>query len=188
MIPIPTRPGSASPTPSVATAAGERLLTRTGIELSLRPIREDDAEALVRAFARLTREQVRMRLFYTLTKLPLSVARQLCRADPERVAAYVVTRPGDSEIIGEARIFIDAAAAQAEFAIEVDPDWTGIGVAHGLMTRLIQEARQRGLSEIWGDILADNRPMLDLVCRLGFSRKAHVEDHGVVRASLALQS
>lgn len=164
----------------------ERLLTRTGIELSLRPIREDDAEALVRAFARLTREQVRMRLFYTLTELPLAVARQLTRINPERSAAYVVTRPGDSEIIGEARIYIDAAAAMAEFAIVVDPDWTGIGVAHGLMTRLINESRQRGLTELWGDVLGDNQPMLDLVQRLGFSRAPHADDRGVVRATLSL--
>lgn len=184
---------AAIPPPSTASErllpnppAGERLLTRNGIALTLRPIRDDDAEALVRAFARLTREQVRMRLFYTLNDLPLPVARQLSRADRDRVAAYVVTQPGDSEILGEARIFIDRAAALAEFAIVVDPDWTGIGVAHALMTRLIHVARERGMTEIWGDILADNRPMLDLVQRLGFDRAPHVDDRGVIRAALAL--
>lgn len=182
----PDYPDTAEPSRATARPAGERLLTRTGIELSLRPIHPDDAPALVRAFDRLTREQVRMRLFYTLTALPLKVAQQLCKAYPDRVIAYVVTRPGDGEILAEARIFLDHAAAQAEFAIIVDPDWTGIGVAHALMTRLINDARQRGLAEIWGDVLADNRPMLDLVQRLDFQRVPRSDDRGVIRASLAL--
>ena len=165
---------------------GDILRTRTGIELSMRPIAPHDAPALVRAFAHLTPEQVRMRLFSNLSSLPLEMARQLCDVNPERVAAFVVTKPGDDEILAEARLVVDRSAALAEFAIVVDPQWTGIGVAHALVTRLINEARRRGLSEIWGDILADNRPMLDLVQRLGFERHSRPDDHGVIRASFAL--
>ncbi|MGB4858150.1 MAG: GNAT family N-acetyltransferase [Dokdonella sp.] len=169
-----------------AAPDGDILRTRNGIELSLRPIQPADAPALVRAFANLTLDQVRMRLFYSLSELPLEMARQLCDVNPERVAAFVVTKPGDSEILAEARVIVDRSAALAEFAIIVDADWTGVGVAHALMTRLIDECRRRGVSEIWGDILADNRSMLDLVQRLGFERNPNASDHSIVRASLAL--
>ncbi len=165
---------------------GEILRTRKGIELSLRPIQPADAPALVRAFANLTLEQVRMRLFYSLSELPLEMARQLCDVNPERVAAFVVTKPRDAEILAEARVVVDRSAALAEFAIIVDAEWTGVGVAHSLMTRLIHECRHRGVSEIWGDILADNRPMLDLVQHMGFERGANPGDHSIIRASLAL--
>ncbi|MEO7916112.1 MAG: GNAT family N-acetyltransferase [Dokdonella sp.] len=164
----------------------EPLLTRSGVELSMRAIQPDDAPALVRAFARLTTDQVRMRLFYSMTDLPLDVARQLCEVNPSRIAAFVVTLPGDREILAEARLVVDRSAAMAEFAIVVDQRWTGVGIAHALMTRLIDEARQRGVSELWGDVLADNRPMLDLLQRLGFERESHSDDHGIVRASFAL--
>lgn len=127
-----------------------------------------------------------MRLFANLSALPLEMAQQLCDVNAERVAAFVVTKPGEVDILAEARIVVDRSAALAEFAIVVDPDWTSVGVAHALMTRLINESRHRGLSEIWGDILADNRPMLDLVQRLGFERHSHADDRGVIRASLAL--
>ncbi len=165
---------------------GDIIHTRNGVELSLRPIEPADAPALVRAFAHLTVDQVRMRLFYSLSELSIEMARQLCDVNPERVAAFVVTKPGDSEILAEARVVVDRSAALAEFAIIVDAEWTGIGVAHALMTRLIDECRRRGVSEIWGDILADNRPMLDLVQHMGFERNPNASDHSIVRASLAL--
>ena len=188
-IPKPTIPPRVVPkakTASTSMPGSEILLTRNGIELSMRPIALADAPALVRAFAHLTPEQVRMRLFSNLSALPIEVARQLCDVNPERIAAFVVTKPGDSEILAEARIVADRSAALAEFAIVVDPEWTSIGIAQALMTRLIAESRDRGLIEIWGDVLADNRSMLDLVQRLGFERHPHVGDHSVVRASLAL--
>ena len=152
----------------------------------MRPIAPEDAPALVQAFAHLTPEQVRMRLFSNLSSLPLEMAVQLCDVNPARVSAFVVTKPGNSEILAEARLIADRSAALGEFAIVVDPEWTGIGVAHALVTRLINEGRRRGLSEMWGEILADNRPMLDLVQRLGFERHPHADDHGVIRASFAL--
>ena len=169
-----------------AASNSDILRTRNGVELSLRPICPNDAPALVRAFANLTLEQVRMRLFYSLSELPLEMARQLCDVNPDRVAAFVVTKPGDSEILAEARVVVDRSAALAEFAIIVDADWTGVGVAHALMTRLIDECRRRGVGEIWGDVLANNRAMLDLVQRLGFERISNPSDHSLVRASLAL--
>ena len=127
-----------------------------------------------------------MRLFYSLSELPLDMARKLCEVNPERVAAFVVTKPGESEILAEARVVVDRSVVLAEFAIIVDADWTGVGVAHALMTRLIDECRRRGVGEMWGDVLADNRAMLDLVQRLGFERHPNAGDHSIVRASLAL--
>lgn len=170
----------------LAAPDGDILRLTNGIELSLRPIHPADAPALVRAFSRLTLDQVRMRLFYSLSELPLEMARRLCDVNPERVAAFVATKPGDSEILAEARVVVDRSAALAEFALIVDAEWTSVGVGHALMARLIDESRQRGVSEIWGDILADNRPMLDLVQHMGFERNANANDHSIVRASLAL--
>jgi RimJ/RimL family protein N-acetyltransferase len=43
-------------------------------------------------------------------------------------------------------------------------------------------AASRGLGRIYGDILATNRPMLEMVKRLGFRLERNPDDATVVRA------
>ncbi|MEO8011892.1 MAG: GNAT family N-acetyltransferase, partial [Dokdonella sp.] len=149
--------------------------------LRLRPIHTDDSARLIRAFGRMTPEQVRLRVFHVLTELPEAAARHLCTSDPERVAAFVVTDEDGAEIRGEARVHFDAVTEGAEFAIAIDPQFAGKGLGWALMTELIDSARARGMREIWGHVLTENGSMLDLAHRLGFDRKAIPGEHGVLR-------
>lgn len=166
--------------------AGVPFTLRDGRAQRLRPIRPDDVDALVRAFSRLTPDQVRQRVFHALTELPVPLAAYMCKVDPETTAAFVATDPHDDEIHGEARIHIDAATDSAEFGIAIDPSFTGQGIGQALMETLIAEARARGVRELWGDILSDNGSMLDLVTRTGFTRQRVPGDPGTVRALLLL--
>ena len=63
-------------------------------------------------------------------------------------------------------------------------------LAHGLGTLLMQKiiayGRNRGLGEIFGDVLAENETMLDLCRRLGFAVAPMAVD-GVLRVTLALR-
>lgn len=166
----------------------EPFQARDGRSLLLRPIHPDDADSLRRAFARMTPEQVRMRVFHALTELPEPVARQLCEVDPDKVAAFVVTDADGSEIRAEARVHFDPVTEAAEFAIAVDPAFVGQGLGLTLMTRLLAAARARGMREIWGDVLVENTPMLALSDYLGFLRTAEPSDPGLLRLSLVLES
>jgi len=180
------RRSSSPPAPAAAVQQGESFQTRDGRSLLLRAIHPDDAESLRRAFARMTPEQVRMRVFHALTELPEPVARQLCAVDPEKVAAFVVTDADGSEIRAEARVHFDSVTEAAEFAIAVDPAFVGQGLGLRLMTRLLATARERGMREIWGDVLVENTPMLALSDHLGFERTADPGDPGLLRLSLLL--
>lgn len=165
---------------------GKPFLTRDGAPLLLRPIEMDDAAALIRAFGRMTPEQIRLRLFHTLTELPMPVARHLCKTDADSVAAFVVTDPDGVEIRGEARVFFDQVTEQAEFAIALDPAFVGRGVGYALMSQLITSCRDHGMRVIWGDVLSENIAMLDLGERLGFTRQLVPGDPGLLRLTLAL--
>lgn len=178
----PIRPPVTRPAPQARPRTGEPFVTRDGREVLIRPIDPSDVDALRRAFARLTPDQVHQRVFHAMNELPERVARWMCNVDPDQTYAIVATDPDGAEIRGEARIHCDYAAALAEFAIAIDPAWTSVGLGQALMTRLIDEARRRGMAEIWGDVLADNGAMIDLVTRLGFQRQRRADDATVVRA------
>lgn len=174
-----------------ATAAAPRawtepFTTSDGRALVLRPIEPGDAEALRRAFARLTPEQVRLRLFHRVNELPLEVARRMAAVDPDKTIAYVAVDAA-GEIRGEARIHVDEVTDTGEFAVAVDPAFTQQGIGRRLMTRLAEDARRRGLYEVWGDVLADNRTMLEFVKTLGAERRSHPDEPSVVRVSLRLR-
>ena len=179
--PPPSRHSAGQVPPAPAPPVGEPFVSRDGRALRLRPIDGADTAALMRAFARMTPEQVRLRVFHALTELPEPVARFLCNVDTDKVAAFVVTDEDGGEIRGEARVFLDPVTESAEFAIAIDPAFTGVGVGWALMTRLIETSRDRGMREIWGHVLTENAAMLDLAARLGFDRENVGDEPGMLR-------
>ena len=61
------------------------------------------------------------------------------------------------------------------------------GLARALMGLLIDYSREAGVGELWGEIMAQNRPMLDLARALGFELQAG-SGPGIVRARMSLQA
>ncbi|MEP7041899.1 MAG: GNAT family N-acetyltransferase [Dokdonella sp.] len=182
----PRRQRAAAPQPGTAPV-GEPLLAHDGRQLLLRAIQPGDAAALRRAFARLTPEQIRARFFYRMSELSEALAARLSDPDPQTTAAFVVVDADGAEIRAEARIYVDETTAAAEFAIAVDPAFTGQGLGRALMLRLIEESRRRGLAEMWGDVLAGNHAMLDFVRHLGLAPTIeHGDEASVVRVRFAL--
>lgn len=158
---------------------GQAFTTTDGRTLYLRPIRSTDSDALSRAFARLTPEQVRLRVFHPMNELSAAAVGRLCNPDPALAVAWVAT-DADGEIRGDGRFYVDADHG-AEFALIVDPALTGIGIGHALMQKLIDESRTRDLRELWGVVLAENATMLDLARRMGATREANPGDPGILR-------
>jgi acetyltransferase len=172
--------------PDTTPAAAEPFTTDDGRALVLRPIRPDDADALRRAFLRLTPEQVRLRLFHRMNELSEEAAERMTTVDPTTTIAYVVV-DNEDEIRAEARLHIDPVTESAEFAVAVDPAFTHQGIGWRRMQRLIVEARRRGLYELWGDVLAENQTMLDFAKALGAERQSRADDPGITRVSFDLK-
>jgi RimJ/RimL family protein N-acetyltransferase len=176
-----------SRSPGMSHGASEPVFLSDGSMLVLRPIRDADVDALIRAFKRMTPEQVRARVFYTLSELPEPIARAMCRVDPEKTIALVATDPDGSEIRGEARVHLDPVTQTAELAIAIDPGYTGRGLGRILVERLIEAGRAREVHEVWGDTQAGNTAMLALTRSLGFEQRRERDDATLVRFSLDLQ-
>lgn len=168
-----------------AVESDETFATTDGRTLTLRPIRPSDAAALRRGFARLTPEQVRLRTFHRINELSPAAAERLTRVDPATTTAYVAL-DRDGEIRAEARLYADRVADAAEFGVAVDPEFTRQGIGRRLLDRLVEDARRRGIGELWGDVLATNQPMLDFVRSLGATSAFVPDEPGVVRVRFDL--
>ncbi len=173
---------------SVPSTPGEPVSVSDGRELVLRAIEPGDVAALQRCFVRLTPEDIRRRFLHAMSELPAPMAQRLCRIDPALETALVLLDQTvtPAEIRGVGRIYVDEAADNAEFSVLVEHDWTRLGLGALLMQRLVDDCRRRKLAEIWGYVLLENRPMLELCKELGFTRRLIDNDPGTAQISLRL--
>lgn len=79
---------------------------------------------------------------------------------------------GYEKMIGIARFIGDTNPRIVEFAVMIEDGWQGKGIGAELMKRLIRIARQRGVDNIWGTVLAENTQMLALGKKMGFDIKS----------------
>jgi len=171
-------------------ALEEPVTLGDGRQLLLRPVVPEDEPMLHRAFARLTPEEVRMRFFVPLRALSHVQAARFTQIDYDREMALVLTEPGvpgTTDGYGVVGINADPDNERAEYAIVLLQELTGMGLGLLLMRRIIDYARNRGIGEIYGDVLRENASMLGLCERLGFSSEAVPEDMSVVRVRLRLR-
>ena len=112
---------------------------------------------------------------------------RLCHVYYDREMALAAVRSeGDSvQLLGVSRYYLNPETGSAEFALVVGDAFQRKGLGRHLLQRLIAIARERGIKQLVGVILAENRPMLALTCSLGFSDPVPVEN-AVVRVTLDL--
>jgi acetyltransferase len=166
----------------------KRVKTRDGRTLLLRPIRPEDEPTFHEFVRRQSPEDKRLRFFSHVKELNHRMAARLTQIDYDREMALILLDPqaATPEILGVMRISTDADGARAEYAGAVRNDLKGQGLGRLLLEEIIEYCRQRGIREVWGEVLAENKPMLRLVRQLGFSVRTDPEDPGVVLVSKTL--
>ncbi len=154
--------------------------------LTIRPIRPEDAETHAAFFKRLSPADVRFRFFSAIHELSPERMARLTQIDYDREMAFVAVREATGATIAVARLVGDTEGRSGEFAVVVQADAKGHGLASHLMQRLIDWARDRGFAEVVGQILSDNAPMLAFVRRLGFVLHRLPDDPEVMEARMPL--
>lgn len=155
---------------------------------TIRPIRPEDAQAHGAFFKRLSPEDIRYRFFSAMRELSAEQMARMTQVDYEREMAFVAVRhlpDNATETVGVARL-VRENPERGEFAVIVQPDMKGQGLARYLMERLIDWGRSQGLTEIVGQVLAENQPMLGFIRRLGFTIHHLPDEADVVEARLVL--
>ena len=173
------------PYPKELESVGE---TADGTQVQLRPIEPEDEPYLHAFFKHLAPEDVRLRFFSPMKELSHQFAARLTQIDYNREMALVATPPGARhDILGIVRIACDPDDVEAEYAVEVRSSLKGKGLGYLLMRRIIAYARERGCERIVGDVLAENRAMLQMCRELGFQTRNAPDDPQLVRVELPLR-
>ena len=155
-------------------------------EVFFRPIRPVD-EHLADAFvARLTPEDVRMRLLAPRKEFSHAFVARLTQIDYAREMAFVALSPAEDEVLGVVRMIADPDYVRAEYAIIVRSDLKGAGLGWALMELIIDYASKEGLEELFGTVLAENTTMISMCRQLGFEVRRCPEDATLVEAVLKL--
>jgi acetyltransferase len=92
--------------------------------------------------------------------------------------AVAKTNSQDQEV-GVARYVINADGNSCEFAIVVDDHWQGKGIGSHLLTALIEAARVRGIQRMTGEVLTNNKKMLELLRHLEFNISTDESDPSI---------
>ncbi len=167
----------------------EEFTLRSGRPVLLRPIRPEDEPAHHEFISKLTPEDIRFRFFGLVKELPHSEMARLTQLDYDRQMAFIATAPrleGEGrETLGVVRTATDPSNERAEFAIVVRSDLKDQRLGWKLLDKMIRYCRSRGTRFMVGQVLLENRRMLNLAEQLGFKRK-NLVDEGVAEVTLAL--
>lgn len=182
------RPGPCDPGRPDDPCAPLRLAN--GRRLQVTPLRLHDAQA-EQAFVSALSRQSRYRRFHVgLPALPPALLARLVDVDQQRHVALAARPLAQARIVADARYVrtgtarrgSDGEVVTAEFALTVADEWQGLGLGRHLLLRLARHAAAQGVTELLGDVLWDNRPMIGLVERLGGRLLVQPDDPGVLRA------
>jgi acetyltransferase len=160
----------------------ERL--RDGTALRMRPVRPEDEPMLVDLAAHMTPEDLRFRFFAPVRGLTHTVAARLSQLDYDREMALLAERDGVA--LGVVRFSADPDRQRAEFAVAVRSDWKGRGLGYLLMTRLIDIAKERGIGELFGEVMRENEPMQRICREFGFTIMPEPQDPALRQVSKSL--
>lgn len=166
-------------------ALEERWALRSGAEVLLRPIRPEDEHAHQAFLRRLEPDDVRSAFFGQVRELPHSQMARYTQIDYDREMTFIAIAEARQEMLGVVRMVADPDNREGEFQIVVRSDHKHQGLGRHLMEKLIRYARDRGMEQLVGQVLAINGAMLSLVDSLGFERRL-LRDPSVIEVRRSL--
>lgn len=168
---------STSPT---ETQWKEQLLD--GTQVLIRPISKEDAERERRFIQELSPESRYFRFLQGVKEPSPELIAHLTDIDHNRDAAFVALlgHNGATRQIGVSRYYREADTSSAECAVVVADAYQHKGLGSLLMRHLIEQARARGIKQLFSLDAANNRSMCDFAEHIGFACETDASDATLV--------
>ncbi|MBE0485893.1 GNAT family N-acetyltransferase [Marinobacter sp.] len=156
------------------------VLPRSGRRVIIRPVLAEDEPAHRSFHEHQSPESIRYRFFQYRKHFSREDVAQMVQIDYDREMVFIANAPRlddeGEETLGTVRTWTDADNLRSEFAVMVDDRMKGEGLGVALMQKMIDYCRARGTMEMIGNVLPDNRPMMQLAEHLGFEAKYNPEE------------
>jgi acetyltransferase len=159
----------------------ERVQLPDGKDLTIRPVRPEDAD-MIQEFTRGLSEQTKyFRFMQAIKELTPEMLVRFTHIDYDREMALmgVIEQEGKETSVGVSRYNSRPGGEACEFAVVVSDSWSNLGIGARLMRSLMANARRRGFRVMEGEVLTANSRMLALMKSLGFRIDSDPEDPAV---------
>ncbi len=159
-----------------------------GTDISIRPVRPEDANLVQRFVHDMSDESKYFRFMNSVHELTEAMLAKLTQIDYSREMALIaVMTEHDQEIqLGVARYAINPDGDSCEFALAIADSMQGKGLGQKLMLSLMEAARLKGLRSIEGEVLSNNHNMLKLMSRIGFIAKVSPDEPSITKVRKTL--
>lgn len=147
------------------------LRLRSGLTLTVRDARPDDAEALQDYFRGLSPRSRYNRLMGPAPELPQGLLARFVRSGEDGAYSLLATMASDlgESVIGELRYAVEPDTARVEFGLSVADRWQGKGIGRALIGHITCRSAAHGALLLFGDTLRDNHAMIALARNTGFA-------------------
>ncbi len=164
------------------------MVSVDGRRIFIRPVKPEDAPLFTALFKVLSPTTIYYRFFGALKELDPEMLARFTQIDYDREIALVALdedtdeNTGTVNMLGVARIIGDPDGRTGEFAVLVGDAWQGRGIGSNLLEKCLSIAEKQGYKTVHGIVLRENRNMLSLGKKLGFSigRDADVGENELV--------
>lgn len=162
----------------------QHYLTASGANVTIRPIRPEDAKMEKDFVSRLSEKTKYFRYHQALQELTPEMLVRFTQIDYDKEMAFVAVSddPTMPDELGVGRYSVNPDGTSVEFAIVVADDCQRLGIGSKLMRTLMQTAKNKGMLFFEAEVLKDNEPTLEMVKKLGFSIEPISGKDDVVRA------
>ena len=163
----------------------QQIQLSDGTNIVIRPMRPEDAEIEQEFIRNLSSESRYFRFMQSIKELTPEMLVRFTQPDYDREMALIAVvdqKSRNAQVeIGVSRYSITPDGNSCEFALVVSDVWHKKGIGTLLMNTLMDIARARGLAVMEGDVLTENRHMLDLCKELGFTIGSSSDDLSLKR-------
>jgi len=161
----------------------QHYLTASGANVTIRPIRPEDAKMEKDFVSRLSEKTKYFRYHQALQELTPEMLVRFTQIDYDKEMAFVAVSddPTMPDELGVGRYSVNPDGTSVEFAIVVADDCQRLGIGSKLMRTLMQTAKDKGMLFFEAEVLKDNTPTLEMVKKLGFSIEPIASKDDVVR-------
>jgi len=130
---------------AVAAPVGEKLTTRTGFRLAVRPAREGDEALLRDLFEHVTLDDLRFRFLSGMEHVGHDKLMAMLRVDHVHTETFLAFDREGGGLVATAMLAADPELVTAEVAISVDRDYKQRGIGWTLLEHVARIARATGI-------------------------------------------